>query len=176
MLQFGILGIGQCGSSIAEYAYRKGFKAVIANTAEVDLKKIEYIPNDCKIYLGGGGAGRERAVGASYMVDSVEKVLGKCRQQFENCDAVFVAASAAGGTGSGALPIGLEILMSFKKYVGCIVALPEDIESPKSKMNTLDCFSQVSQLDDLGSVFIIDNEKAKQLNPNLSRRQDVIDK
>lgn len=171
MLKFGILGIGQCGSSIAEYAYTKGFKAVIANTAKVDLKKAEYIPEDCKIHLGGRGAGRERIIGTEAMINNAEIVLKKCRQQFDDCDAVFVAASGGGGTGSGGLPIGLEILMNFKKYVGSVIVLPDNNESPKAKMNTLECFSQISELEDLGSVFIIDNNEAKKINPHSSRNQ-----
>ncbi|MFW6007647.1 MAG: hypothetical protein ACOCP8_00160 [archaeon] len=171
MLRFGILGIGQCGTSIAEYAFKQGFKAVIANTAKVDLDQAKYIPDDCKIHLGGQGAGREREIGAERMIDSAEYILKKCKQQFEGCDAVFVTASGGGGTGSGALPVGLEILMSFNKYVGSIIVLPEEKESPKAKMNALDCFGEISELENLGSVFIIDNAKAKQLNPYNSRRQ-----
>lgn len=170
MLKFGILGIGQGGTNIAEYAFTKGFKAVIANTAQVDLDQAEYIPGDCKIHLGGMGAGRDRQLGIQAMVQSADRVLEKCQQEFANCDAVFVAATGGGGTGSGGLPVGLEILMSFHKYVGAIVVLPDDMESPKAKMNTLECFSQMSDFENLGSVFIIDNQKARDANPTLGRK------
>lgn len=170
MLKFGILGIGQGGTNIAEYAFTKGFKAVIANTAQVDLDQAEYIPGDCKIHLGGMGAGRDRTLGIQAMVENAERVLEKCQQEFINCDAVFVAATGGGGTGSGGLPVGLEILMSFHKYVGAIVVLPDDMESPKAKMNTLECFSQMSEFENLGSVFIIDNQKAKDANPTIGRK------
>jgi cell division GTPase FtsZ len=171
MLKFGILGIGQGGSNVAEYAFTKGFKAVIANTAEVDLQQAEYIPNDCKIHLGGMGAGRSREVGMQAMINNAEKVFEKCKTEFADCDAVFVAATGGGGTGSGGFPIGIEILMNFHKYVGGIIVLPDEAESPKAKMNTLECFSQISEFENLGSIFILDNQKVKEMYPTLNRKQ-----
>jgi cell division GTPase FtsZ len=170
MLKFGILGIGQGGSNLAEYAYTQGFKAVIANTAQVDLDQIKYIPGPCKIHLGGMGAGRSREVGMQAMIEHAEQVLEKCQEEFKECDAVFVAGTGGGGTGSGGLPVGLEILLSFHKYVGAIIVLPDDLESPKAKMNTLECFSQISEFENLGSVFILDNERAREIHPTVSRK------
>jgi cell division GTPase FtsZ len=171
MLKLGILGIGQGGTNIAEYAYVKGFKAVVVNTAQIDLDQAQYIPNDCKIHLGGIGAGRDREVGTSAMISNADKIYEKCQKEFSECDAVFVAATGGGGTGSGGLPIGLEILMNFHKYVGALICLPDGMESPRAKMNTLECFSQISAFESLGSVFIADNQLAKELNPNWSRRK-----
>lgn len=170
MLKFGILGLGEGGTNIAEYAFMQGFKTVIANTAKIDLEKAKYIPQSCKIELGGRGAGRERTVGIEAMINSAQEIYDKCEKEFSDCDAVFVVAAGGGGTGSGGLPIGLEILMGFHKYVGAIIILPDEMESPKAKMNTLECFGQLSEFDNLGSVFIIDNEKAKQIHTDFSRR------
>jgi cell division GTPase FtsZ len=171
MLRFGMLGIGQGGTSIAEYAFTQGFKVIVANTAQVDLDQTKYISNDCKIFLGGRGAGREREVGIRSVVDNADILYQKCEAEFKDCDAVFVAATGGGGTGSGGLPVALDILMQIHKYVGAIIVLPDEMESPKAKMNTLECFSQISQFENLGSVFIIDNQKAKELNQKSSRRQ-----
>jgi len=169
MLKFGILGIGQGGSNIAEYAYTKGFQAVVVNTAQVDLEQIKYIPNSSKIYLGGMGAGRNREIGMQAMIENAEKILEKCQEEFKECDALFIASTGGGGTGSGGLPVGLEILLSFHKYVGVIIVLPDENESPKAKMNTLECFSQISEFENLGSVLIIDNQRGKQ-NYDISRK------
>ena len=171
MLQFGILGLGQFGSNIGEYALTKGFKVVIANTAEVDLKKNAYIKEENKIHLGGKGAGRDRNVGMEATIKNAEKISAACKKEFKDCDVVFVAASCGGGTGSGGLPIGLEILMEDFDCVSAIVGLPENSESPKSKINTLECFEQLSSFESLGSVFIVDNQKAKNLNPLMPRNR-----
>lgn len=169
-LKFGILGLGQCGGSIAEYAITKGFKAVVANTAKVDLDQIKYISNDCKLHLGGKGAGRSREIGQNTMIENAEMVYNKCLEEFKDCDAVLVAASGGGGTGSGALPVAVDILTSINKYVAAILVLPEKSESPKSKMNTLECFKQLTEIENLGSIFIIDNNKVKELHPTFSRK------
>lgn len=171
MLQFGLLGLGQFGSNIGEYALTKGFKVVIANTAKVDLMKNAYIKEENKIYLGGKGAGRNRKIGMEATIDNAEKILDTCKREFQDCDVVFVAASGGGGTGSGGLPIGLEILMNDFEYVCAIIGLPENDESPKSKMNTLECFEQLSSIENLGSVFIVDNQKAKNINPIMPRNR-----
>lgn len=170
-LKFGLLGIGQFGSNIADYAVTKGFKVIVANTALVDLKKNEYIKEENKIHLGGDGAGRDRTIGMQATINNAEEILKRCKEEFSGCDVVFVAASGGGGTGSGGLPIGIEILMEEFENLCAIIALPENSESPRAKMNTLECFQQLSSFQNLGCVFIIDNQKAKDLNQNLPRNK-----
>lgn len=169
-LQFGIFGIGQFGTNVANYASKKGWKSVVANTAELDLRSASDVSSDCIIHLGGNGAGRNRDIGMKAAVDNAKRIMVKCEEEFANCDAVFVAASCGGGTGSGALPVILEILTGIHEYVGAIICLPDNLESPKAKMNTLECFEQLSDFPSLGSVFIIDNEKARLLNPGVCKK------
>jgi cell division GTPase FtsZ len=170
MLKFGMLCLGQGGGNIGEYAYTKNFEVVVANTAKVDLKQLKYIPENDRIHLGGHGAGRDRQVGVDAFIENAEEIYEKCLNKFEDCDAVFAVGTGGGGTGSGALPAALEMLSSTFKYVGCIIGLPAKNEAPRAQMNTVECFSELSQLNELGSVFIVDNEETKKMNPNTSRR------
>lgn len=171
MLKIGILSFGEAASQIAEYAHKKGFSVVVANTAKLDLNKIKNIEADCKIHLEGWeGAGRNRDEGKQAAVLFAEKISEKAKLKLQNCDLVLVAASCGGGTGSGALPVGIEIISEFKEYVSVITILPEAEESIRTQMNTLECFSELSQYEQLSSVFIIDNEKIKNVYKEKNKR------
>lgn len=166
MLNMGILGLGQCGSNIAEYAVQRNFKAVVANTALVDLNLLKYVPIENRIHLGGKGAGRNRTIGKQAMVQSADKLLAISEDKFKDCDVVFVVASGSGGTGSGALPVALDIISDLVGVTCVINVLPDKLESPSSQINSLDCISEISQIQQIGSIFFLDNEKAKMLNPS----------
>lgn len=160
-IKIGFLCFGEGGSNIGEYAAQKGFSVIAINSAKIDLDKLKIIPNECRFHLTGWeGAGRNREIGKEATITHAEEIFEKVNEKFNDCDIVFVVASAAGGTGSGALPVGIEILSSLKSLVGAIVILPSKDESVKAHMNTLECFSELSQYEQLSSVFIIDNEKA----------------
>ncbi len=135
------------------------------------MSKSGYIKEENKIKLGKNGAGRDRNVGMKAMIDNMDTISQKCKEEFKDCDMVFVAASCGGGTGSGGLPIAIEILLDSFENVGAIIGLPEDSESPKAKMNTLECFEQLSSFDDIGCVFIIDNQKAQNVNGLMPRNK-----
>ena len=166
MLKFGILGLGQAGSNIAEYAITKGFTSVAVNTAKVDLNLLKYVPAENRLFLNGyNGAGRNRDIGKEAIVENAEALFELCKSKFEDCDVVFVAAAGGGGTGSGALPVAVDILLEMFSVVNVIFVLPDNLESPSSKMNAYDCFSQLSENTQVGSIFIIDNQKGKDLIP-----------
>ena len=163
MLKLGILGLGQAGSNIADYAITKGFSAVVANTAHIDLNTLKYIPNENKLFLKGfNGAGRDRSIGKSAMVENAESLFELCKAKLNECDIVFIAGGGAGGTGSGALPVATDILLELFPIVNIMYVFPDDLESTASKINAYDCFSELSDNPQIGSIFIIDNDKGRQ--------------
>lgn len=164
VIKIGLLCFGEGASNIGEYAAQRGFKVIAVNTANIDLEKLKVIPRDCRIHLEGWeGAGRNRDVGKEAVIAHVETIFEKAKDEFSDCDLVFAVGSTAGGTGSGALPIGVEILSEIKDFVGAITILPDKNESPKAYMNVLECFSELSQFEQLNSVFVIDNDKANRI-------------
>lgn len=163
-IKIGLLCFGEGGSNIGEYATQKGFKVIAVNSANIDLEKLKVIPRDCRIHLEGWeGAGRNRDVGKEAVLSHVETIFEKAKDKFSDCDLVFAVGSTSGGTGSGALPVGVEILSEIKDFVGAITILPDKHESPKAYMNALECFSELSQFEQLNSVFVIDNDKANHI-------------
>lgn len=166
-MKIGFLTIGEGGSNIGEYAAQKGFPVITVNSAQVDLDKLKIIPKDSRIHLSGWeGAGRNREIGKEAMITHSEKIFEITNDKFEDCDMVFAVGSSAGGTGSGGLPIGIEILSGLDCSIGAITILPEIGESPKANMNALECFSELSKFENLGSVIVIDNEKSKKVFEN----------
>lgn len=167
MLKFGIIGLGQGGCNVADYAYSKNFKAVAINTATIDLNSLKYIPKENRLFLPGyNGAGRNREIGKAAVIEHANKVLELVKNKVSDCDCVFIAAAGGGGTGSGALPVVTDIVLELYSFVNIICIFPDDIESTASKMNAHDCFSELSENPQIGSIFILDNQKGKILNPN----------
>ena len=128
MLKFGIIGIGQAGGNIAEYAMTRGFKAIAINTAKIDLNLLKYIPDDSKIYLQGyNGAGRNRDIGKEAFVENVNNIFEVCKNKLSDCDILFIAGSGGGGTGSGALPIAVDVLLEIIDRINIIYILPDSV-------------------------------------------------
>lgn len=163
-MNVGFLCIGEGGSNIGEYAAQKGFPVITVNSAQVDLDKLKIIPKDSRIHLSGWeGAGRNREIGKEAMITHSEEIFESSKKKFKDCDIIFVVGSSSGGTGSGGLPVGIEILSGLDCNIGAITILPEINESPKARMNSLECFSELSKFENLSSVVVIDNEKAKEI-------------
>jgi len=162
----GMVGLGQAGSNICDYAYTKNFNCVVANTASVDLKLLKYIPEDNRLYLSNEGAGRNREIGKQTLINNAEKFHNLCSDKLKNCDVVFVNASGGGGTGSGAIPVAIDILSDLFEKINIINILPDKNESPSVQINAYDCFAEISQFEQLGSVLIIDNNEARLKNNN----------
>lgn len=164
MLKIGILGLGQAGSNIADYAVTRGFTSVAVNTASIDLNALKYIPTENRIFLEGfNGAGRDRTIGKSAMVSNAEKLFNISKEKLGECDIILIAGGGAGGTGSGAFPVAVDVLLELFPIVNIIYALPDNLESPASKINAYDCFSELSENPQIGSIFIVDNDKGRQI-------------
>lgn len=171
-MKIGILSFGEAASQIAEFAISRGYEVIVANTAKLDLNKLKNVPTDCKLHLEGWeGAGRNREEGREAALIHAELIAQKVETKFHDCDVVFVAGSCGGGTGSGGLQVGIEIVSTIKNYVGVITTLPDINESVRAQMNTLECFSELSQFEQLGSVFILDNEKLRQNFPDKNKKE-----
>lgn len=166
-LNFGFIGVGQCGGNIANEFSKLGYKAVAFNTSATDLGKLTHIPknNLSLINIGVQGAGKNPEIGKRALEEHIEDVIRLIRQVFDpaSMDMLFVCAGLGGGTGSGIAPLLAQILSEEGFAVGMIVTIPSDTESPKVKIVALNAFEELSQLQNIGTVFVVDNSKAVQL-------------
>tara|TARA_R110002020_G_scaffold2759_2_gene12968 strand:- start:1107 stop:2396 length:1290 start_codon:yes stop_codon:yes gene_type:complete len=183
---FAVVGVGQGGSRIAESFWKLGYRRVgVINTAQQDLSLIE-IPDENKLLIGDGGAGKNPEAADEVFRTRYEDVLDFLKRTFGNgYERVLVCAGAGGGTGAGGVVKVLEICHDLNQSigketkdtdakVGCILAIPTRGEGVKVQENSKKTIIKVVDLQKAGVVsplIILDNEKIKQLYPKLSVNQ-----
>jgi cell division GTPase FtsZ len=180
-----VIGLGQCGGRIADEFSRQNHRAKSKRGIEIisgafavstdtsDLIGLAFIKADYKhrILIGaeqlqGFGVGGDNELGAQVMQEHADTVLAEIREvrQFFETDAILVIAGAAGGIGSGALPVMVQrIKQRFQdRIVYAMVVLPygyEEQEESRTVYNTAVCLKSVASVAD--AVFLVDNESYK---------------
>lgn len=168
-LRFGFIGLGQAGGNIVNEFAQLGYDAIAINTSQTDLELLDKIGKNYRMLVSAGiqGAGKNPDVGREALVSRVDEVYGLISSVFQETDKIFVCAGLGGGTGSGMLPLVTEILVEQGFEVGVITTLPSDIESARVKVVALSTFQQLTEIDGVTSIFVIDNEKASERLPGI---------
>ena len=195
-----VIGLGQCGCRIADQFARLNFKArgqrkatiaatvIAANTDQADLTGLRFINNDYRhrVLLGlrrtlGHGVGKINELGAQLAKEDGDKVLDavKASPRFYETHAFLLIAGAAGGTGSGALPIMARAVKD--RYIGkpvyALVILPfehEQTTESRSTYNTATCLK--STYDIVDAVFLADNQRYVRKDASLVSNMDRINR
>ena len=180
-----VIGMGQCGGRIADEFSRQNQRAkskrgieiitgaFAVSTDTADLIGLTSIKADYKhriliaaAQLHGLGVNGNNELGAQVMQEHADTVLEEIREvrQFFETDAILVIAGAAGGIGSGALPVMMQrIKQRFRdKIVYAMVILPyesEEQEKARTVYNTAVCLKSVASVAD--AVILVDNESYK---------------
>lgn len=171
-----IIGIGNCGSQIANLANKKYpelFDTVYINTSESDLAMVaDQTPLKFKIgkrdEVEGSGKNREKM--KEYLKKDIGIILGN--EELQNCIAekkyAFICSSAAGGTGSGAAPVLFEVMRQIfpDTHFILITVLPQIKASLMEQGNCLDFLNELYDEDKLGAnttYMIYDNETVADL-------------
>ncbi len=197
-----VIGFGQCGGRIAD-AFAKLNKrarsqrgieivtgAFAVNTDAADLSGLSTIKSDYqhRVLIGGRktsghGVGKINELGAEVAREDADKVIDAIRTapHFFESDAFLLIASAAGGTGSGAIPVMTKYIKEryVDKPVYTLIALPfqheEDTEE-RTIYNTAACLKSVNSVAD--AVILVDNQryvrKDFSLRNNLTKINDLI--
>ena len=195
-----VIGLGQCGSRIADQFARLNFKAraqrkatiaptvIAVNTDQADLTGLKFIKNDYKhrVLLGlrqtlGHGVGKINEMGAQLAKADSDKVLDavKSSPQFYETHAFLLIAGAAGGTGSGSLPIIARAVKDryLSKPVYALAVLPfehEQTSESRSTYNTATCLK--STYDIVDAVFLADNQRYVRKDASLVSNIDRINR
>ncbi len=197
-----VIGFGQCGGRIADQFARlnkksrrqRGIEIIpgvfAVNTDAADLSGLSYIKSDFRHRIliggrltGGHGVGKINELGAEIAKEDHDKIIDAIRgtKRFYESDAFLLIASAAGGTGSGALPV---ITQHIKERYGDkpvydVVILPfehEETTEERSVYNTALCLKSCNLVAD--ATFLIDNQryirKDSSLRNNLARINELI--
>jgi cell division GTPase FtsZ len=178
-----VIGCGQCGGRIADEFRRLNIRARVqrgidiitdalaVNTDIADLSGLSYIKPEYqhRILIGGQktsghGVGKINELGAELAREDSDKVIESIREaeRFSETDAFLVIAGAAGGTGSGAMPVLTQQLKEryIHKPVYDLIVLPfryEEMTEERSIFNVGTCLKSAYLVAD--AVFLIDNQR-----------------
>jgi len=178
-----VIGFGQCGGRIADAFARlnkrarsqRGIEIVTGayavNTDAADLSGLSDIKSDYQHRIliggrktGGHGVGKINELAAEVAREDADKVIDAIRAapHFFESDAFLLIASAAGGTGSGSIPIMSKYIK--ERYVDkplyALVVLPfqheEDTEE-RTIYNSAACLKSTSSVTD--AIILVDNQR-----------------
>lgn len=163
-----LIGCGNCGSQICDLAERKYpelFDCVYINSSESDLAMIAN-QDALKFKIGNKdeveGSGKNRLKMKQYLKDDCAKIFNdeNLRSIISSKKYVFICTSAAGGTGSGAAPILMDLLSKLFPDTNFILVgvLPQLNASLMEQGNALEFLNEMYDgLEDI-TYMLYDNE------------------
>lgn len=158
-LNIGVIGIGSAGNQLAKLASEADFDAIAINSTEADLLAIG---DACQTMLvGEKGCGKDRSRAKAFVKQKYKPIIEDIKNTLGEHDVIVVAGSTSGGTGSGMIPIMTHLLSSMVKgpvFLNALI-IPSIQESAIAQKNTIDCMSEIKDLD-LG-YFMYDNGTVK---------------
>jgi len=115
-----IIGIGNAGSQVALLAEQRCgdlIDTAFINSSDADLAMVNESRSEFKFKIGEGtieGSGKNRSKTKQYLLADIRKIVfnEEFMDMINDKTYVFVISSTAGGTGSGASPVMLDILRS----------------------------------------------------------------
>lgn len=177
-LDFGVIGSGQAGGRIAKSFWNLGYKKVLAiNTAEADLKPLE-LPDKHKLLIGDiQGSGKDMGVGQKATEDAYQRIFDGLKLFFGKVDKIIISVGFGGGTGSGGLPVLIDIAQKYLQMLGnpdyerdviVIGAMPTagELRAEKIKVNNDKVKQSIFAMADAGKVgpiMLIDNSKIESM-------------
>jgi len=195
-----VIGLGQCGCRIADQFARLNLKArterkaVIAphvlavNTDQADLTGLQFVKNDYmhRILIGlrqtlGHGVGKINELGAKLAKEDGDKVMDAIRAEprFYETHGFMIVAGAAGGTGSGGIPVIARMIKEryLSKPLFALIVLPfehEQSTEDRSVYNTATCLKSVYDVVD--AVFLADNQRYVRKDMSLINNMEKINR
>lgn len=168
----GVVGVGQCGSKLAEDFYKRGYSSVVINTAMQDLKPIQ-MPERQKLFLDYalGGAAKDLDTGAAAAEEYAEEILKHLEDNFEDNEVLLLVTSGGGGTGSGSAETMVKLMAQLDKPLAVVYVLPMSSEDTLAKHNSIQTLSKLAKMakeDIINSLMVVDNAKIEHLYPGKS--------
>lgn len=163
--KIGFLAIGQAGGNIGKLLQEKGYTVLFINTSQEDLNTLDNAKFKHHI-TGGEGCNRDRHKAKQLVIDDYDNIAQEIDNKIKT-DIIFCIFSTGGGTGSGAGPMLMDLLIDDGKKVGAITVIPSINEPIKRQINFYECFMELNGIENSSGVFAIDNDKGDkmQLNP-----------
>ena len=193
-----VIGCGQCGSKIADEFARLNARArarrgieitpgvFAVNADAADLSSLSSIKTDYQHRIlignrktGGHGVGKVNEAGAEIARQDADKVLDAIRtaERFYEADAFLLAAGAAGGTGSGSMPVLVQAIKERygDKPVYALSILPfehEETTEARTAFNSATHLKATYSVAD--AVFLVDNQRYVKKDSSLVNNMSAI--
>ncbi len=176
-----IIGVGQCGTKIADLFSLVDFEALAINTSRGDLDYLKHVPADRRILIGEGitggkGVNANPLLGREAMKRDLPTVMRKIGSiiGYDDVDVFFLTFGFGGGTGAGGTPVLAEALKEEypDSLVVAIGALPLKEEGIRPTINAAITIDKLSKVAD--SIIAIDNNKLKEGNDDIGRAYERI--
>lgn len=177
-----VIGLGQCGGRIADEFARLNRKATsqrgieiitsafAVNTDIADLSGLTRIKSDYQHRIliggrktGGHGVGKVNELGAEVAKEDFDKVIDSIRttKRLSEADAFLLIAGAAGGTGSGAIPVMTQHIKErfTDRPVYNVIVLPfehEEQTEERAIYNVATCLKSAYLVAD--AIILVDNQ------------------
>lgn len=158
------VAVGQAGGNIGQLLEQKGFSVLYINTSKEDLDTLEnakfryHIPN-------GEGCNKDRHKAKQLIIDDFDNIVTEIEAKVR-AELTFVIFASGGGTGSGAGPMLMDLLIDEGKSIGAVTIIPAPEESVKSHINSYECFTELTEITGTAACFVIDNKKGDRLSLN----------
>lgn len=174
-IDFGVIGVGQAGSRIAEQFHREGYDVGVINTSAQDLEYIELLPNQ-KLLLDKtlGGTGKSLELSREVFTESEDEIKEFVDNVLEGCNMAMLAVSGGGGTGSGSVETMVSIMFETGLPVGVIYVLPKATEDAQSKINSVETLSRLARMtadNMVSTLVVVDNARIEQIYGGLSQSE-----
>ncbi len=172
------ISVGQGGGNLGKEFENKGYTSFYINTSMEDLSTVTDNP-DFRFHIPASrGCNKDRNKAQEYMRAYYDRILNIVSSRFGTFTKIFVVFSTGGGTGSGLGPYLAHILGESLPHcsVGAICILPAQNESLKTKDNALKCIEELSSVESIKNVYILDNHNADKfyINSRFAERMDSL--
>lgn len=172
-LNFGFIGLGQCGGNIANEYSKLGYEAVAINTSSTDLEGLTKIDKTKRLLItdkdGVEGAGKNPNVGEQILTEQIDSVMTFIQTVFNSSySKLFVCLGLGGGSGCGMVEVLSQVLSEIGFEVSVIGTLPNDVEAGRVKLVALSTYEKISNLSCVTNIFLVDNEKISKRIPGIS--------
>lgn len=137
------VAVGQAGGNIGQLFEDRGFNVLYINTSQEDLDTLEHAKYKYHI-PGGEGCNKNRRKAKQLVIDDFDRIAAEIETKIK-ADLTFVIFASGGGTGSGAGPMLIDLLIDEGRAIGAITIVPGQNESVKAHINSYDCFFRVDR-------------------------------
>ena len=157
------IGIGQAGGNICYEFEKLDYSVLMVNTSLEDLNSLKNAKHKHHI-KNGMGSGRDRVYSKQLFSEDIQNIALSIDNMVNDKSIIFVCASSSGGTGAGIMPNMIKLIIDLypdKLVIGVTVLPDERIESVMACNNCYDTLQELTTIENMGALFVLDNKKNK---------------